>query len=408
MSTYVFKAMDVAGAPLRGQVDAESKQAVSDQLRARGLVILEIAEKHRSREINITLFERITLSDLAVFSRQLATMVSSGMTILRALFVLEEQTEVKKLKAVIVLVRKDVEAGLSFSVALSRHPKVFSPLFIAMVRAGEIGGVLEDSLVRIADQLEKEDNLRRQVRSAMVYPSVVLSVALIVMIVLVVYIVPVFAGVLKQFATTSSGQQLPAMTQVTVDVSHAITGYWYAFIGGAFAIIFSFTRWKRSRNRPAPVGRATPEDPLQDRRHRPEDLDRPLGPHVLRPDRGRRAAARGARHHRPQRRQRGRRARDERRDRLRQARRHDLRAAASESTVFPMMVSHMVAVGESTGELDWMLAKIADFYEERVAASVKALTSIIEPVMIVFIGGMVGFIVIAMYLPLFKVYNEVQ
>ena len=235
MSTYVFKAMDVAGAPLRGQVDAESKQAVSDQLRARGLVILEIAEKHSSREINVALFERITLSDLAIFSRQLATMVSSGMTILRALFVLEEQTEVKKLKAVIVLVRKDVEAGLSFSVALSRHPKIFSPLFIAMVRAGEIGGVLEDSLVRIADQLEKEDNLRRQVRSAMVYPSVVLSVALVVMIVLVVYIVPVFAGVLKQFATTSSGQSLPAMTQVTVDVSHAITGYWYAFIAGSCA-----------------------------------------------------------------------------------------------------------------------------------------------------------------------------
>jgi type IV pilus assembly protein PilC len=153
VSTYTFKAMDVAGAPMRGQVDADSKQAVSDQLRARGLVILEIAEKHRSRELNIDLFERITLADLAIFSRQLATMVSSGMTILRALFVLEEQTEVKKLKTVIVAVRKDVEAGLSFSVALGRHPKVFSPLFVAMVRAGEIGGVLEDSLVRIADQL---------------------------------------------------------------------------------------------------------------------------------------------------------------------------------------------------------------------------------------------------------------
>src|ERR1039458_833547 len=126
--------MDVAGAPMRGQVDADSKQAVSDQLRARGLVILEIAEKHRSRELNVDLFERITLADLAIFSRQLATMVSSGMTILRALFVLEEQTEVKKLKTVIVAVRKDVEAGLSFSVALGRHPKVFSPLFVAMIR----------------------------------------------------------------------------------------------------------------------------------------------------------------------------------------------------------------------------------------------------------------------------------
>jgi type IV pilus assembly protein PilC len=223
---------------MRGQVDAESKQAVSDQLRARGLVILEIAEKHRSREINVDLFERITLSDLSIFSRQLATMVSSGMTILRALFVLEEQTEVKKLKAVIVTVRKDVEAGLAFSVALGRHPKVFSPLYIAMVRAGEIGGVLEDSLMRIAAQLEKEDALRRQVRSAMVYPSVVVSVALLVMIVLVVYIVPVFAGVLKQFATNSADAQLPAMTQITVNFSHAMTNYWYVFIIGAGGITY--------------------------------------------------------------------------------------------------------------------------------------------------------------------------
>jgi type IV pilus assembly protein PilC len=407
VSTYTFKAMDVAGAPLRGQVDAESKQAVSDQLRSRGLVILEIAEKHRSREINITLFERITLSDLAVFSRQLATMVSSGMTILRALFVLEEQTEVKKLKAVIVLVRKDVEAGLAFSVALSRHPKVFSPLFIAMVRAGEIGGVLEDSLVRIADQLEKEDSLRRQVRSAMVYPSVVLSVALIVMIVLVVYIVPVFAGVLKQFATTSSGQSLPAMTQVTVDVSHAITGYWYLFIAGAFTIVFSFARWKTSvKGRPQwdalrlkipfKIGEIVQKISIA-RWARTFSALTSAGVPLLEAlditgrSAGNEVVARVMA------------------DVIDSVKRGGtISEPLKESTVFPMMVSHMVAVGESTGELDWMLSKIADFYEERVAAAVKALTSIIEPVMIVFIGGMVGFIVIAMYLPLFKVYNEVQ
>jgi type IV pilus assembly protein PilC len=407
VSTYTFKAMDVAGAPLRGQVDAESKQAVSDQLRSRGLVILEIAEKHRSRELDITLFERITLSDLAIFSRQLATMVSSGMTILRALFVLEEQTEVKKLKAVIVLVRKDVEAGLSFSVALSRHPKIFSPLFIAMVRAGEIGGVLEDSLVRIADQLEKEDNLRRQVRSAMVYPSVVLSVALVVMIVLVVYIVPVFAGVLKQFATTSSGQSLPMMTQVTVDVSHAITGYWYIFIASAIAIVFSFTRWKTSATGrpqwdalrlkiPFKIGDIVQKISIA-RWARTFSALTSAGVPLLEAlditgrSAGNEVVARVMT------------------DVIDSVKRGGtISEPLKESTVFPMMVSHMVAVGESTGELDWMLAKIADFYEERVAASVKALTSIIEPVMIVFIGGMVGFIVIAMYLPLFKVYNEVQ
>ena len=407
MSTYTFKAMDVAGAPMRGQVDADSKQAVSDQLRARGLVILEIAEKHRSRELNIDLFERITLADLAIFSRQLATMVSSGMTILRALFVLEEQTEVKKLKTVIVAVRKDVEAGLSFSVALGRHPKVFSPLFVAMVRAGEIGGVLEDSLVRIADQLEKEDALRRQVRSAMVYPSVVLSVALIVMVVLVVYIVPVFAGVLKQFASTASGQQLPAMTQVTVDFSHAITGYWFVFIGAAGAFAFAFHRWKTS------VGGRPQWDALRLR------IPFKIGDIVQKI-----SIARWARTFSALTAAgvpllealdiTGRSAGNEVVARVMNdvidsvKRGGTISEPLKESSVFPTMVSHMVAVGESTGELDWMLAKIADFYEERVAAAVKALTSIIEPVMIVFIGGMVGFIVIAMYLPLFKVYNEVQ
>jgi type IV pilus assembly protein PilC len=399
--------MDVAGAPLRGQVDADSKQAVSDQLRARGLVILEIAEKHSSREINITLFERITLGDLAIFSRQLATMVSSGMTILRALFVLEEQTEVKKLKAVIVSVRKDVEAGLAFSVALARHPKVFSPLFVAMVRAGEIGGVLEDSLVRIADQLEKEDALRRQVRSAMVYPSVVLTVALTVMIVLVVYIVPVFAGVLQQFGTSASGEQLPAMTQITVDVSHSITGYWYAFIGAAALLAFSFRRWKRSETGrpqwdalrlkiPFKIGDIVQKISIARWARTFSALTSAGVPLLEALDITGRSAGNAV----------VARVMNDVIDSVKRG--GTISEPLKESHVFPTMVSHMVAVGESTGELDWMLSKIADFYEERVAASVKALTSIIEPVMIVFIGGMVGFIVIAMYLPLFKVYNEVQ
>jgi type IV pilus assembly protein PilC len=407
MSTYLFKAMDMAGAPMRGNVEAETKQAVSDQLKARGLIVLEIAEKHVSREINLTVFERISLSDLAVMSRQLATMVSSGMTILRALFVLEEQTENKKLLATLVAVRKDVEAGLALSQALARHPKILSPLFVSMVKAGEIGGVLEDSLQRIADQLEKEDALNRQVRSAMVYPSVVVTVALIVMIALVVFVVPVFAGVLKQFAQTSSGAQLPAMTQITVDFSHDIISYWYFFIVGIALTVFLFIKWKKSEKGrvqwdrlrlriPFKIGDivqkiaiarwartlsalTTAGVPLL------EALDitgKSAGNAVV-------TAAMG--------------------DVITSVKgggtiAEPLKAAP----VFPTMVGHMVGVGESTGELDTMLTKIAEFYEERVAAAVKALTSILEPVMIVFIGGMVGFIVIAMYLPLFKVYDQVQ
>jgi type IV pilus assembly protein PilC len=407
MSTYVFKAMDLAGAPMRGQIDAESKQVVSDELKSRGLVILDIAEKHRSRDLNLKLFERIKLSDLAIFSRQLSTMVSSGMTILRALFVLEEQTEVEKLKTIIVTVRKDVEAGLALSAALARHPKVFGPLFVSMVRAGEIGGVLEDSLLRVADQLEKEDALRRQVRSAMVYPTVVLTVACAVMIVLVVYVVPVFAGVLKQFGTTTSGQQLPAMTQVTVDVSHAMTGYWYVIILGVVGLAFAFRHWKRSESGrpqwdalrlklPFKIGDIVQKISIARWSRTFSALTSAGVPLLEALDITGRTAGNVV-------------VGRVMNDVIASVKRGgSIADPLKDSDVFPLMVSQMVAVGESTGELDWMLTKIADFYEERVAAAVKALTSIIEPVMIVVIGGMVGFVVIAMYLPLIKVYNQVQ
>jgi type IV pilus assembly protein PilC len=407
MSTYAFKAMDLTGGHLRGTLDAETKQAVSDQLKARGLIVLEIAEKRNLRDLNLTIFERVTLSELAIFSRQLATMVSSGMTILRSLFVLEEQLENKRLKETVIAVRRDVEAGLPLSEAFARHPKIFSPLFVAMTRAGEIGGMLEQSLVRIADQLEKEDALRRQVKSAMVYPAVVTVVAFIVMIVLVVFIVPVFATVLEQYGTSASGKQLPVMTQVTVDVSHAFTSYFWAFFLVAGLIGYSFYRWKRSvRGRPQwdmlrlkipfKIGDIVEKISIARWARTLSSLTAAGVPLLEALDITGRTAG----------------------NVVVQRAMTDVIASVkaggtisqplAESPVFPGMVSHMVAVGESTGELDFMLTKIADFYEERVNAAIKALTSILEPVMICFIGGMVGFIVIAMYLPLFKVYNQVQ
>src|SRR5450432_3480136 len=211
MSTYVFKAMDLAGVKARGELEADSKQAVSDQLKQRGLIVLEIADKHASREIELAFLKRVKPAELAVFSRQLSTMISSGMSILRSLYVLEEQTESKFLKETIVAVRKDVEAGLALSDSMERHPKVFSTLFIAMTRAGEAGGVLEDALMRVADQLQKDAALRRQIRSAMVYPILVIVFAVGVMMALVAFLVPVFEGVFKQF-----GGELPAITKGSV------------------------------------------------------------------------------------------------------------------------------------------------------------------------------------------------
>jgi type IV pilus assembly protein PilC len=177
MSTYVFKAIDLAGVKARGEVEADSKQAVSDQLKSRGLIVLDIADKHASREIELSFLNASTPTELAVFARQLSTMISSGMSILRALYVLEEQTESKFLKETIVAVRKDVEAGLSLSDAMARHPKVFSPLFVAMTQAGEAGGVLEDALCASPTSWQKDASLRRQIKSAMVYPALVIVFA---------------------------------------------------------------------------------------------------------------------------------------------------------------------------------------------------------------------------------------
>lgn len=402
MSTFVFKAMDMAGAKASGEVDADSKQVVADQLKARGLIVLDIADKHSSREINVAFLQRVKASELTVMTRQMSTMVSSGMTILRALYVLEAQTENKVLQEVLVKIRKDVEAGLPLSDAFGRHPKYFNPLFVAMTRAGETGGVLDAALLRVADQLEKEDSLRRQVKSAMTYPIVVMGFAFTVLIALVAFIVPVFVSVFEEL-----GGELPAITKVTVALSHALTSYWWACILAGAAIVFSFRKWKRtatgraqwdtfrlkipfkigdivqkialarwSRTLSALVSAGVPI--LQAL----EITGKTAGNHVIEKAMGDVIAnvkAGGT-----------------------------IAAPLKDAPVFPGMVVSMIGVGEETGALDSMLSKIADFYEDQVEAAVKQLTSILEPVMIILVGAIVGFIVISMYMPLFKVYDAIK
>ncbi len=404
MSTYVFKAMDVLGQQAKGEVDAESKQTVADQLKAKGLIVVDIAEKGRaSKPIELPWANRIKLGDLAIFSRQLATMVSSGMTILRSLYVLEAQTENKKLCEQLVLVRKDVEAGLPLSDAFERHPKTFNPLFIAMTRAGETGGLLEESLIRIADQLEKEESLRRQVKSAMAYPTVILVFAAAVMLGMVAFIVPVFAGVFEELG----GAELPAMTQFTMLISDAVTGYWYLLILGTFAFSFAFIKWKKT-----PKGRGIWQRFLLRVPFKIGDIFQKValarwsrtfsalmgaGVPLLQAIEITKQTA-------------GNIVVEEAMDAVTTSVKAGgtIAAPLMESPVFPSMVGHMVKVGEETGALTTMLSKIGDFYEDQVAASVKALTSILEPVMIVIVGGIVGFIVISMYLPLFSVYDQIK
>jgi type IV pilus assembly protein PilC len=403
MTTYVFKAIDLAGHHARGEVEAESKQSVADQLKAKGLIVLDIADKRTSKNIELSWLNRIKLGDLAIMTRQLATMISSGMTILRALYVLEAQTENAKLSEQIVAVRKDVEAGLPLSDSLERHPKTFNPLYVAMTRAGETGGVLEESLLRIADQLEKEESLRRQVKSAMAYPIVILSFAMVVMLGMVAFIVPVFAGVFKELGSA----ELPKMTQFVMGISHVVTGYWYLLIVVSVGGCVGFMKWKKT-----PAGRSLWQRFLLRIPFKIGDIFQKVAlarwsrtfsalmgagvPLLQAIDITSQTAGNVV---------------------VEEAMANvttSVKAGGTiaqplmESPVFPSMVGHMVKVGEETGALTTMLSKIGDFYEDQVAASVKALTSILEPVMIVFVGGIVGFIVISMYLPLFSIYDQIK
>jgi type IV pilus assembly protein PilC len=402
MSTYVFKAMDLSGVKARGELEADSKQAVSDQLKQRGLIVLEIADKHASREIELSFLKSVKANELAIFSRQLSTMISSGMSILRALYVLEEQTEGKFLKETLVAVRKDVEAGISLSDSMGRHPKVFSPLFVAMTQAGEAGGVLEGSLMRVADQLEKDASLRRQIKSAMVYPTLVIIFAVGVMMALVAFLVPVFEGVFKQF-----GGELPKITQVSVFLSHAVTGYWWLIFLLAGGIAFAFLKWKKSswgrpqwdhfRLRiPMKIGTIVQQVAVARWSRTLASLTSAGVPLLLALDITGRTG--------------GNVAVEEAMDGVIASvkRGGTIAAPLAQAPIFPTMVSHMVGVGEETGALDAMLDKVAEFYEDQVEASVKALTSILEPIMIVVIGGIVGFIVVSMYLPLFTVYSNIK
>jgi type IV pilus assembly protein PilC len=401
-STYVFKAIDLVGVQSKGELDADSKQAVNDQLKSRGLIVLDIAEKRGSKEIKLPWANRVKSADLTIMTRQLSTMVSSGMTILRALYVLEAQTESDALKETLVVVRKDVEAGLPLSDALERHPKVFDPLFVAMTRAGETGGVLDSALIRVADQLEKAEALRRQVKSAMTYPTVIITFAMVVVLALVTFLVPVFAGIFKEF-----GGELPLITRVTVGASDFVKGFWYLIIVGTAGSIFGFRKFKKSPRGREILQRAMLKAPMKigdivqkvalARWSRTFSALITAGvPLLAALDIVGKTA--------------GNVVVEQAMDKVVESVKSGgtIAGPLKESPVFPSMVGHMVGVGEETGALDAMLSKIADFYEDQVAAAVKSLTAIIEPIMIIVVGAIVGFIVIAMYMPMFSLYDQIQ
>jgi type IV pilus assembly protein PilC len=403
MGTFAFKAVDLQGVPTRGELDAESKAQVTQQLRAKGMIVLDIEEQKNSDITVFDRFKRVKAQELTIATRQLATMISSGMSLLRALYVLEEQARSDKFREAITGIRQDVEAGISFSDALARHPDIFNGLYIAMVNAGEVGGILEQTLDRVADQLEKDDSLRRQVKAAMMYPCLIGGFAFTVLIALVVFLVPVFEKVFADF-----GGDLPPITKATVGFSNLITGKWYLCIAAVFGLVTAFKKWKKSergreqwdrfklrvpwkigdlvqkvclarfsRTYSALIGAGVPMLQAIEITGKTSG-NKVIENAMLQVGESVRAGGQIA---------------------------TPMRA---EPNAFPIMVTQMIGVGEETGALEQMLSKIADFYEDEVAAGLKALTSILEPLMILVVGGIVGFIVVAMYMPMFKVYDQIK
>ena len=365
MATFAFRAVDLAGVPSRGELEASTKAQVSEQLRQRGLIVLDVSEKHQAFKLESVFqrFKSVNLRNLSVFSRQFATLIASGMPMLRSLYTLEEQTEDEMLKKAIVGLRQDVEAGSSVAAAMDSQPGVFDPLYRGMVGAGEDSGRLEEALDRVAFQLEKLDALRRQVKSALWYPAVVFSLALIVTVVVVAFIVPVFIGIFEDIQTENPGADtsLPWMTQITVAVSDFITGKWFILVPIIVLIAYAFGRWKSTERGRLQWDRLKIRIPMN------------IGDVVQKV-----ALARWSR-----------------------------TFSGAISSGVPILQAIQIS-GEDSGQLETMLSKIADFYEAEVDAKVKALTSLIEPVMIVVVGSVVGFVVISMYLPIFKLYDQIR
>ncbi len=410
MGTFDFRAVDLAGVPSRGELEAGSKAQVTEQLRQRGLIVLDVSEKRESLKLESVFqrFKSVNLRNLAVFSRQFATLITSGMPMLRSLYTLEEQTEDEMLKNAIVSVRQDVEAGSSVASAMESQPGVFDPLYRSMVYAGEGSGRLEEALDRVAFQLEKLDALRRQVKSALMYPAVVFGLAIVVMVVVVAFIVPVFVGIFEEIAEESgSDPNLPFMTQITVGVSDFITGKWFILLPAIGIATYLFLRWKKTdRGRlqwdrvklrfPCHIGDIVQKVALA-RWSRTFSGTVSSGVPILQAiqisgDTAGNAVIKEAM--------------DDVYSSVKRG--GTISRPLAEHPVFPAMVSHMISVGEDSGQLETMLEKIADFYDAEVDAKVKALTSLIEPVMIMFVGGIVGFIVISMYLPIFSLYDNIR
>jgi type IV pilus assembly protein PilC len=403
VATYAYSAINAQGVELDGLVSAADRNAALEQLRTRGLLAERISEvTGQAERTGLSRFKVVRPKSLQIFSRQFATMIDAGMNVVAALHILEQQTTDSALAEVIAVLREDVESGLLLSEAMEKHPKVFSRLYISMVEAGEAAGILDIVLDRAAVQIEKEQQIKRKVKGALVYPCVVLVFACLVLAALLLFIVPVFIKIFNQL-----NGQLPMLTQYVLKASDLLRGYWFIIFPVIGLTVYGLLKarkteqgrqiWDRFRIRiPMKIGDTVQKvavarfaRTLSTLVSSGVDIIKALeitgqaSGNVLIED-----------------------ALVDVRKSVREG--STIAQPLVENAVFPPMVSQMVRIGEETGELEKMLGKVADFYEDEVDVAIDSLSSLIEPLMMILVGAMVGVILIAMYLPMFKMLKLVS
>lgn len=401
--SYKYSVRDRGGKLVTGTLDAASEGLLVQRLREMGYAPVSVTETNKGLEREITLpwSNGVGLKDLAVMSRQFATMINSGLSLLRSLTILSEQTKSKGLTKVLVEVAADVETGQSLSSALAKHPRVFPPLMVNMCRAGEVGGFLDSVLLQVAENFEAEVKLRSKIQSAMTYPVVILVIAVLAVIGMLLFIVPIFSSMFADLGGT-----LPAPTRFLVFLSGVLQ------VAGPFlvlALVALFFVWRRIRHLPKvhavvdPIWLKLPVFGQLVRKIAISRFSRNLGTmirsgvpilqalDIVAETTGNVVLERAVR---------------DVQDSVRRG--QPLAQPLSQHPVFPAMVVQMLSVGEDTGALDTMLVKISDFYDQEVEATTDALTSIIEPLMIVFVGGVVGAMIVALYMPIFSVFELVE
>jgi type IV pilus assembly protein PilC len=397
MAGFAYSAISIDGLETVGEVHAPDLESAREQLRIRGLLAHSLRELPSAGEDGLrTAFKKIKPRSMQVFSRQFATMIEAGLNIVAALVILEEQTDDRYLAEVIAELRADVEGGLLLSQAMARHPKVFDELYVSMVQAGEASGLLDQVLDRVADQIEKATKIKRRVKGAMVYPTVVFTFATLVLIAMLMFIVPIFARIF-----TSLNGQLPLLTRVVLSASGVLRHQWFIVFPLMGAIIWGVLRYKKTESGRALWDRFKLRVPLR------------IGETVLKVTMARmlrtlatlvaagvdiiralEIAGNTAGNSLVEQ------SLTEARIKVQEG--IPIAQPLTEDPLFPPMVSQMVRIGEETGELEQMLSKVADFYEDEVDSTIASLMSIIEPIMMIGVGFMVGIIIVAMYLPMFR------